>query len=134
MVVDASVWVSRFLPQDAFYETSRTWLINSTAAGTSLIAPAIALAELSGSIARRTGNTQLGYQIAQQIQQLPTLQLISIDNELGLLAAKIASEYQLHGADSIHVAVAYQLDMPLISWDKEQLDRAKALVPTHQPS
>lgn len=134
IVADASVWVSRFLPDDAFHQASRTWLIDMTTAGVVLAAPTIMLAELSGSIARRTGNDQLGYQIVQQIRHLPTLQLITVDDALGQLAAQVASTYRLRGADAVYLAVAQRLQIPLVSWDREQLDRAAALVTTYRPS
>lgn len=133
IVVDASVWVSRFLPEDAFHQVSRTWLIDTTTAGAALIAPTIMLAEVSGSIARRTGSDQLGYQIVQQIRQLPTLQLIAVDDTLGQLAAQTASTYRLRGADAVYLAVAQRLQIPLVSWDREQLERAAALVTTYRP-
>lgn len=133
MVADASVWVSRFLPEDAFHHASRTWLIDVTLAGMVIFAPTIVLAEVSGSIARRTDNEQLGYQIVQQIRQLPTLQLITVDDVLGQLAAQIASTYRLRGADAVYLAVAHRFQVPLVSWDREQLARAAALVTTYQP-
>jgi predicted nucleic acid-binding protein len=133
IVVDASVWISRFLPDDAFHQASRTWILETTTAGKAIVAPTIMLAEVSGSIARRTGNDQLGYQIVQQIRLLPTLQLITVDDGLGQLAAKIASTYRLRGADAVYLAVAQRLQIPLVSWDREQLERAAALVTTYQP-
>ncbi|MCL4868350.1 MAG: type II toxin-antitoxin system VapC family toxin [Anaerolineae bacterium] len=133
IVTDASVWVSRFLPEDSFHQASRAWLIETATAGVALVAPTIMLAEVSGSIARRTGNEQLGYQIVQQIRQLPTLQLITVDDTLGQLAAQVASSYRLRGADAVYLAVAQRLQIPLVSWDREQLDRAAALVTTYQP-
>ena len=133
IVVDASVWVSRFLPEDAFHQTSRAWLIEMTAAGVALIAPTIALAEVAGSIARRTGSEQLGYQIVQQIRQLPTVQFIAVDAALGQLAAQIASTYRLRGADAVYMAVAQRLQIPLVSWDQEHLERAAAGVATFRP-
>lgn len=133
IVTDASVWVSRFLPEDSFHQASRAWLIETATAGVALVAPTIVLAEVSGSIARRTGNEQLGYQIVQQIRQLPTLQLITVDDTLGQLAAQVASSYRLRGADAVYLAVAQRLQIPLVSWDREQLDRAAALVTTYQP-
>lgn len=135
IVADVSVWVNRFLPEDAFHQASRAWLIETTTAGVALVAPAIVLAEVSGSIARRTGNDQLGYQIAQQIRQLSTLQLLSVDDALGQLAARVASTstYRLRGADAVYLAVAQRLQIPLVSWDREQLERAAALVRTYQP-
>ena len=133
IVVDASVWVSRFLPEDAFHRASRAWLIETTTAAVALIAPTIMLAELSGAIARRTSNDQLGYQIVQQIRQLPTLQLISVDDVLGQLAAQAASTYRLRGADAVYLAVAQRLQVPLVSWDRELLERAAPLVTTYRP-
>lgn len=125
--------VSRFLPEDAFHHASRTWLIDVTLAGMVIFAPTIVLAEVSGSIARRTDNEQLGYQIVQQIRQLPTLQLITVDDVLGQLAAQIASTYRLRGADAVYLAVAHRFQVPLVSWDREQLARAAALVTTYRP-
>lgn len=133
MVVDASVWVSRFLPEDAFHQASRMWLIEMATAGVALVAPTIVLAEVSGSIARRTGNDQLSYQIVQQIRQLPSVQFIAVDDTLGQLAAQTASTYRLRGADAVYMAVAQRLQIPLISWDQEQLDRAAAGVTTFRP-
>ncbi|MFO7682985.1 MAG: type II toxin-antitoxin system VapC family toxin [Chloroflexota bacterium] len=133
MVVDASVWVSRFLPEDAFHQASRTWLIEMTTAGMALVAPTIMLAEVSGSIARRTGNDRLGYQIVQQIRQLPSVQFIAVDDTLGQLAAQTASTYRLRGADAVYMAVAHRLQIPLVSWDEEQLDRAAAGVAAFRP-
>ena len=133
MVVDASVWVSRFLPEDAFHQASRTWRMEMTTAGMALVAPTIVLAEVSGSIARRTGSDQLGYQIVQQIRQLPSVQFIAVDDTLGQLAAQTASTYRLLGADAVYMAVAQRLQIPLVSWDQEHLDRAAAGVTTFRP-
>lgn len=133
-VVDASVWVSRFLSDDAFHGISRSWLLQTAATGQSLIAPTIMLAEVSGPIARRTGDAQLGYQVVQQIEKLPGLQLITVDRTLGQLAAQIASEKRLRGADAVYVAVARQLDMPLITWDHELLDRVADFVTVTTPN
>ena len=36
-------------------------------------------------------------------------------------------------ADAIYVAVAKQLNIPLISWDKEQLRKASSLLTTYTP-
>ena len=133
-VVDASVWVSRFWPDDTFHSASRDWLIKTTVAGNPLFAPTIMLAEVAGAIARRTGDPQLGYQIGQQIQRMPTMQLINVDTSLGQLAAKIASEHKLRGADAIYVATAQLLDVALISWDQEQRTRASSIITASIPT
>ena len=132
-VVDASVWVSRFWPDDAFHTTSRNWIVAATQSGQPLIAPTIMLAEVSGAIARRTGDRQLGYQIVQRIRRLPTLQLVAVNDSLGQFGAQLASEYQLRGANALYVATASRLQLPLISWDREQIDRAGELISTGTP-
>ena len=92
------------------------------------------LAEVAGAIARRTGDRQLSYQIGQQILRMPTMQLINVDTSMGQLAAKIASEHKLRGADAIYVATAQRLDVALISWDHEQLARASSIITTTTPA
>ena len=132
-VTDASVWVSRFLVGDAFHEASRVWIENTVSEGSALICPTSMLAEVAGAVARRTGSTQLGYHVARQIRQVPALQLVSITPEVGDLAAGIASTYRLRGGDALYVAVAYQFQMPLVSWDDEQLLRVAGYIETVRP-
>ena len=132
-VVDASVWVSRFWADDLFYAASRTWLAKITERGEPLLAPAIMPAEVAGAIARRANDTRLGYEIVQRILQLPTLKVVSVSGELGQLAAQLASQLQLRGADALYVAVAQQARLPLVTWDQEQKSRGGAIVASLTP-
>ena len=52
----------------------------------------------------------------------------------GETAAAIAAQQFLRGADAVYVALAGQLRMPLVTWDKELLERAAAVVPTLTPA
>jgi predicted nucleic acid-binding protein len=132
-VVDASVLVSYLYPQDIFHESSWNWLRRQVGENTPLIAPIILLTEVGGAIARRTGNSGLGRQAVEQIQQLTNFRLVPIDHRLGLLATELAVDLQLRGADAIYVAIAAQLDIPLVSWDDEQRGRASGTIQTHTP-
>ena len=132
-VTDASVWVSRFLNDDAFHTASLRWLTEMIADERAVVAPASMLAEVAGAIARRTGKTQMGYEVVQRIRRVPSLQLVAIDPDLGNYAAEIASSYRLRGADAMYVAVAHRLQLPLVSWDREQLERAASLIRTSSP-
>lgn len=132
-VVDASVWVSRFLPDDAFYAASRAWLLEAARAGRPLFAPTIMAAEVAGAIARRTGDSRLGYQVARQIRQTPGMQFIAIDDSLGMYAAQLASELRMRAADALYVAAAHRLQLPLVTWDAEQLERVGGVVVAHTP-
>jgi predicted nucleic acid-binding protein len=133
IVIDASVWVSRLMPADAFHEVSRGWMGEVVEAGEMLVAPIILLAEVAGAIARRTGDPRLGHQSVQQIRQVPTLQIIDIDHSLGDYAAQVASDLRLRGADATYVAVADRFDIPLVTWDQELLDRAGAVISVQMP-
>ena len=57
-------------------------------------------------------------------QKLPGLQLIEMENSLLLEAAQLAAELGLRGADSTYVAVAARLDLPLVTLDLGQRERA----------
>lgn len=132
-VTDASVWVSRFLNDDAFHAASLEWLTGVIADERTVVAPASMLAEVAGAIARRTGKTRLGYEVVQRIRRVPSLQLVAIDSDLGNYAAEIASSYRLRGADAMYVAVAQRMQLPLVSWDREQIERATGLIKASVP-
>ena len=123
-VIDASVFVSYLVPQDVNHAASRAWLQTQLTASNRLIAPIIMLTEVGGAIARRTGQTHLGQQAVNQIQQIPLLRLVAIDHSLGLRATQLAINLRLRGADAIYVAVADSLGIPLVSLDKEHQNRA----------
>ncbi len=44
------------------------------------------------------------------------------------MAAKVAANLRLRGADAFYVAAASRLDIPLVTWDQEQMERARGLV------
>ena len=88
---------------------------------------------LPAAIARRTDKARLRQAIVQQIRQLPTLQLVASDEELGGYAAELAASYRLRGADALYVAIADRLQRPLLSWDREQLQRSTGLVRAYAP-
>jgi predicted nucleic acid-binding protein len=48
-------------------------------------------------------------------------------------AVDVAINLQLRAGDAIYVALARQLNIPLISWDKEQLQKASTIITTYTP-
>jgi predicted nucleic acid-binding protein len=53
---------------------------------------------------------------------------------LAQLSAEIAADYALRGADAVYVAVARRYNCTLVSLDREQRERAAALVQTRTPA
>ncbi|MEX2598136.1 MAG: PIN domain-containing protein [Dehalococcoidia bacterium] len=132
-VVDACVWVGRFVRKDAHHLPSRSWLDGTIQRGETMALPAIALPEISGSVARQTNSTGLGAKAVSLIQELPNVRLVPVDRLLAELAAKSASELRLRGADAIYIALASYLGIPLVTWDNELIRRGGYAVDTTTP-
>ena len=124
IVVDASVWLSYLIESDVNHPISRRWLSGVLSEGEAIAAPVLLLAEIGGAIARQTGNPTLSRKTIDRLLAIPTLRLVSLDHGVGIQAARIAAAQRLRGADASYVAIAAALDVPLVSWDKEQVARA----------
>ena len=133
-VVDASVWVSRFVASDAYHADSRRWLGERVANGDLIAVPAVALAEIAGAVARRTGRSELGLRAMSLVRRLPIVRLVSVDMELAVLGAEAAAELGLRGADALYVALARRLNAPLVTWDQEQRVRSQATIAVLAPA
>lgn len=123
IVVDASLWVARLVSEDAFYEPVKGWMSTRLEQEDQFLAPSFLLAEIGGAISRRT-TPALALKAIEQLQNLPGLQLVEMEHSLLQEAAQLAAELGLRGADSTYVAVAARLDIPLITLDIDQKERA----------
>jgi predicted nucleic acid-binding protein len=132
-VVDASVWVSRLVPQDVHHQASRRWLEGLVSDGGVLVGPALLLAEVAGAIARRSGQPNLAERAIEGMLRVPGLRLVSVDPGLGRAASRLAARLCLRGADAVYVAVAHHLHIPLITWDLEQQGKTRDLIEVRTP-
>lgn len=133
IVTDASVWVSHLIAQETHHAITRRWLLAVVHSRTVIAAPALLLAEVGGAVARRTADAGLGRQAVRHILSTPNLRLVYTDSELGMLAADLAADQRLRGADALYVAVAHRLNIPLVSWDQEQIARASGAITAYMP-
>jgi len=124
LVVDASVWVSRLVPQDEFHDKVTAFLENQRNDGAQFISPTLLLAEVGGAVSRRTKDPDLAKKAVDQLQNLPGLRLVQMEDDLIQQAAQLAAELSLRGANSVYVAVAHQLHLPLVTLDIEQRERS----------
>lgn len=132
-VVDASVWVSRFVPNDLNHDRSLAWLHQCMEQGSPIVSPALTLAEIAGVIARQTRRPNLGLQAATLVQRLPNTRLVPVGAELAQLVAETAAYFRLRGSDALYVALARRLGIPLVTWDQEQLDRGGEVIAAQTP-
>jgi predicted nucleic acid-binding protein len=123
IVVDASLWVARLVAEDVFYDPVKTWMLTRLEQEDQFLAPSLLLAEIGGAISRRT-TPSLALKAIEQLQNLPGLQLVEMDDLLLQEAAHLAAQLGLRGADSIYVALAARLDLPLMTLDGDQKERA----------
>lgn len=132
-VVDASVWTSRFLPQDVYHQASVRWLRGELSAGEPLVGPIHLLAEVGGAVARRTGDPRAGRRAVAVLLRLPSVRLVPLDQSLGETSARLAADLRLCGADAEYVALASVLGVPMVTWDGEQIGRAAGVIAAHTP-
>lgn len=128
MIVDASVWVARFLEADRHHDVAIACITALLERESRLIIPVLAWPEVAGAIARRTGRTgaaENGLDAVNIIRALRWIESVPMDPSLAHEAAKIAGTRKLRGADAIYVALAVTRRMPLITLDTEMLERAR---------
>ena len=59
--------------------------------------------------------------------------LMSLDSNLAQTAARLAADHALRGADSVYVALALELGLPLLTLDQEQLTRTGNIISASRP-
>jgi predicted nucleic acid-binding protein len=124
VVVDASVWVARLVPQDRFHQPAKNWMAECRAGNSLFISPSLLLPEVGGAIARRTGDHDLAQRTLEALLLLPGLRLIEMERSLIEAAGSLAAGLGLRGSDAVYVAAAEYLDLPLCTLDEEQAQRA----------
>ncbi len=128
VVVDASVWLSRLVEGDEFHAAAKRWMDNQREQGATFVSPSLLLAEVGGVISRVTGKPELAASAVEKIASLPDVRIVEMDKLLIDEASSVAAKYGLRGADSVYVAVASRLGIPLVTFDIDQRTRASKLV------
>jgi predicted nucleic acid-binding protein len=133
MIVDASVWISAMLPGDVHHETSSKWIDKVNASGWVLIVPAHYPAEVCGAISRLQPPGVSLTQMTEFLFDPEFFDIHQITSELSRLSADVAGTSALRGSDAVYVALASQLDLPLVTWDKQQRERGAVFCRTMTP-
>src|SRR5439155_4609959 len=132
VVVDASVWASLLMPPDSNHAASLSWSSRYVTAGGLIIVPEFMLVELAAALVRQTNQPTTVKQIVRGLYQ-GVLKIQPVDTNLLRVALDLAADLRLKGADAIYVALGHQLGVPLVSWDKEQLQRSSVLIEAYTP-
>ena len=92
------------------------------------IEPYTVLVEITAAIKRRTGSKELAIRVRDDLLAINTLNFISLDTANAADASGIAADIGVRGMDAIVIQVSKEFDIPLITLDKEMLEKAKAVV------
>lgn len=133
-VIDASVWVGRFLPDDTHNHASERWLGQVMRQGAPLAGPALVLPEVAGSLARRTGDSTLSSVAIAILQRLHVMRLIPMGRRSAAEASVLAAKLRLRGGDGVYLSVARELGFTLVTWDRELLQRGGVVADVRNPS
>ena len=133
VVADASVWVSHLRTHDINHEASRQWIEQYLSKEGHFVATTLLLIEVAAAISRRTNNPAIARGAIQTLREISSVHLVSLNSVLVQASIDIAADLQLRTGDATYVAVANLYSIALVSWDKEQLQRARSLIPTYTP-
>jgi predicted nucleic acid-binding protein len=121
------------MPQDAHHLVSHRWIRRYLEGGGQLVAPLLLLVEVGGAVARQSGQPAQAQQAVAILLRLPAMRWVALNNRLARMATQFAIDLRLRGADAVYVAAASHLNIPLITWDQEQVDRAGAHITVRTP-
>lgn len=133
VVIDASVYVALVNAHESHHARCWNWFQQAREAQEQISAPLILLPEVAAALSRGTNNPMLASQVVQQIIKSNIINLAPVTSKLAERAAAIAADHQIRGCDAVYVALAEQLDVYLMTLDKQQFERGGNVVRTRQP-
>jgi predicted nucleic acid-binding protein len=132
-VIDTSAWISRLLPTDSNHTAARRWIDQHLLGGGLLVAPVLLVVEVAAALSRQTGRPVVAHRAVTQLYGLPHMSLVPIDQALIDTATDFAANLGMRGADALFVALAQQLNIPLVTFDAEHIQRPAGIVQTIKP-
>jgi predicted nucleic acid-binding protein len=126
--------VASLVAGDVHHAQSRAFLEAARERSETLVSPGLVVPEVAGAVSRRTSSPLLARGAVRALKLLPVLRLFVIDDALVDSAARIAADHGLRGADAFYVAVAKRLSSRLVTWDREQAQRALGVIAAGPPA
>ena len=134
MIVDASIWVASILDSDRHHSASAAFVRRLIELRQPASVPALVWPEISGAVARRTGDPERGIKLARFLAAQNWITSFPLDSKLARESMRIAAGQRIRGADAVYIALAATRGEPLITLDAEMLERAPANVERLSPA
>ena len=132
--LDANIFVRDLDTREPQHAECHALLEELQAQALPIVVPVLVLAEVAGTVSRTRRDPIAGRLGADLLRGTGNLSLIPIDDTLAQEAAELAADYALRGADAVYVAVARRHNCTRVSLDREQRERAAAIVTTRTPA
>ena len=132
-VLDASVLVALFHIDELYHAATVRWFDWAAANNEPLNAPVIVLSEVAAALSRGKNEPSRADDVVQLLRRNEAVRLVPISQPLAEQAAYIAISCRIRGCDAIYVALAQQLDQPLITFDEQQFSRSRDIIRVQKP-
>ncbi len=132
--LDANVFVRDVDPGEPEHDACHALIGRLRATGAPIIVPTLILAEVAGSVSRTRRDPIRARVFVDILGELPNITFVPLDQALAQEAAELAADYALRGADAVYVAVARRHGCTLVSLDREQRERASAVITARTPA
>lgn len=126
--LDSSVIVAALRKQEVHYEAARNLLEKIKDGNHIAIEPYIVLIEVVAAIKRRTGSTELAKRVKNDFLAIDTINFTDLESTRANDASEIAMNLGVRGMDAIVIQTAKEFNIPLITLDKEMIEKAKSFV------
>lgn len=133
IVIDASVWLSAILPTGVHYTDTVPWRNHVETTGVPISVPAHFIAEVAGVLSRIGLDREFVANTLDLIESERLFTIYPISAAFGRLCAEVASVAAVRGSDAIYLALAQFLDVPLLTWDRQQRERGSGMCRTMTP-
>lgn len=133
IVIDTSVWISHLVVPDVHYAATNAWLDQLQTRQVRFCVPSIFIAEVSGVLARIDAPDAFVADTVSRIDTSDRFVITPVTLGHAMRAADIARIARIRGSDAVFVALAALLEIPLVSWDKQQRERGAVFCRTMTP-
>lgn len=130
ITIDSSVIVASLLDREKKHNECRNLLEKVKNGEYIAIEPYIVLVEIVAAIKRRTGSSYLAERVKEDICDINSIVFLDITSKRAHQAADIAQEIGVRGMDAIVIQTAREFNAPLVSLDREMLERSKSIIVT----
>lgn len=128
IVLDASVFISRLIPADPYYELSRDFFAAVQKKKMAVFLPMLTVMEVLHAYFRASGDQKQTDKIYEEIIEWnisKTMHIVNIESSFLIYFTAWHHLFDLKTSDAAVALTAHRLRLPLVTWDKKLLRAAK---------